>query len=74
MRIIIKTIDGHKEYINIDSKWTVGHLKNKIEEIMGIPVKNQRLIYQGYPLMDEMSLNQVVEDSVIHLIIQMSNM
>jgi hypothetical protein len=64
MRIIIKTIDGHKENMNIDSKWTVGHLKNEIEKIMEIPVIIQRLIYQGYPLVDEMSLNRVEDGSV----------
>ena len=71
MRVVIKTIDGHKEDMNIELDWTTGHLKNQIEEIIGIPVKNQRLIYQGSPLIDDLSLNRLEEGSIIHLIFQL---
>jgi hypothetical protein len=69
MKVTIKTVDGQKEIMDIEPGWTADHLKNQIELVMGIPVIKQRLIYRGYPLLDE----QTVEtDSVIHLLYTMS--
>ena len=72
MRVVIKDVYGHKENMDIDPEWTVGHLKNLIEMARGIPVMNQRLIYLGSPLEDEMSLERVEEGSVIWVVRQMS--
>jgi hypothetical protein len=72
MRVVIKDVYGHKEIIDIEPGWTAGHLKNQIELVMGIPFINQRLIYLGSPLENEMSLERVEEGSVIHLLYTMS--
>jgi hypothetical protein len=72
MKVTIKTVDGHKEIMDIEPEWTVGHLKNRIEMAQGIPVIKQRLIYLGYPLVDEMSLERIEEGAVIWVTWQMS--
>lgn len=72
MRVVIKDVYGHKENMDIESEWTVGHLKNLIEMAQGIPIMNQRLIYLGSPLEDEMTLERVEEGSVIWVVQQMS--
>lgn len=72
MRVVIKDVYGHKENMDIESKSTVGHLKNLIEMARGIPIMNQRLIYLGSPLEDEMTLERVEEGSVIWVVRQLS--
>lgn len=72
MRVVIKDVYGHKEGMDIEPQWTVGHIKNRIEMARGIPVMNQRLIYLGYPLADEMTLEGLEEGSVIWVVWQMS--
>jgi hypothetical protein len=72
MRVVIKDVYGHKEVMDIEPEWTVGHLKNRIEMARGIPVMNQRLIYLGSPLENEMTLERVEEGSVIWVVRQMS--
>ena len=72
MRVVINDLYGHKENMDIEPEWTVGHLKNLIEMARGIPVINQRLIYLGSPLEDEMSLERVEEGSVIWVVRKLS--
>lgn len=72
MRVVIKDVYGHKEVMDIEPEWTVGHLKNLIEMAQGIPIVNQRLIYLGSPLENEMTLERLEEGSIVHLIYQMS--
>jgi hypothetical protein len=42
--------------INIDNKKTILYLKYSIKELLNIDTTKQRLIFQGYPLVDEKTL------------------
>lgn len=72
MNIFIKTLEN-KYMITIDAEETVLSLKYQIENILHIKVQQQRLIFQGHPMVDETILNKlgVKENSVIHLLLCM---
>jgi len=73
MKIFIKTIDGNKFELEVNPSTSVLSLKYKIEELHNINVQSQRLLFQGYPLVDEYSLQKlgVQNNSIIHLLLQM---
>ena len=72
MNIFIKTLEN-KYMINVNSEETVLSLKYQIKNILNINVQQQRLIFLGYPMVDETILNNlgVKENSVIHLLLCM---
>jgi hypothetical protein len=69
MNIVIKTIND-KFLITIDSTYTVLQLKEKIEDKIDINKLSQRLLFNGYPLLDNKTINEynINENSIIHLI------
>lgn len=72
MEIYIKTIDGNKFVLEVNQSDTVLLLKYKIEELKNIKVQSQRLLFQGYPLLDENILEnrEIKNNSIIHLLLQ----
>ena len=76
MEIFIKTIDGNKFVLEVNPSDTILLVKYKIEELKNIQVQSQRLLFQGYPLLDENILQnrEIQNNSVIHLLYQMSTM
>lgn len=72
MNIFIKTLEN-KYTITVNTEETVLSLKYKIENILHINVQQQRLIFLGYPMVDESILNHigVKENSIIHLLLCM---
>jgi hypothetical protein len=69
MFVYIKTLTN-KYKLNVAPEDTILHLKYQIEETLQILVKQQRLIFNGYTMVDENTLEQsgVKENSVIHLV------
>jgi len=59
--------------IDVNIEKTVLSLKYQIENSLNIKVLQQRLIFQGYPLVDEQILSKydVKENSIIHLLLCM---
>ena len=70
MNIFIKTLEN-KYMINVNDEETVLSLKYQIQNILNINVLQQRLIFLGYPMVDETILKNlgVKENSVIHLLL-----
>lgn len=74
MNIIIKLIDGKKHSLDVNDNITVLLLKYIIYEKFNYHVESQRLIHDGYPLVDEFILQKSkLSNNVIHLIFQMNN-
>ena len=73
MIVFIKTLDSNKFTLNINPEDTVLFLKTQIESEFQINIEKQRLIFQGYPMCDEITLSKsgVKENSLIHLLIQL---
>ena len=73
MIIIIKLIDGTKHIIEIEYNCTINIVKEIIEEKFNIKKIMQRLIHNGYPLLDDKTLEQygIKDNSIIHLVLQL---
>jgi hypothetical protein len=72
MNIFIKTLEG-KYVFNVDPTITVALLKDQISVTLQIHKLQQRLIFNGSPMVDEYSLEKhnVRENSIIHLLLSM---
>lgn len=68
MKIQIKQIDNTKLELDINPNSTVIQLKYQVQDILSIPIEQQRLIYKGHPLSDNQVLDKRKEDSIILLI------
>jgi hypothetical protein len=68
MKIFVKQLDNIKHELDIIPEWTVLHLKQHIHYILGIFPSHQRLIYKGYPMVDEDRLKNVTTGSTIHVL------
>jgi len=58
IQLFVKTLTGKTIIINIDPNAFVFQLKQKIEDMEGIKQSEQRLIYQGHNLVDQMTLKE----------------
>jgi ubiquitin len=57
LNIYVKTLTGEVIVVSMNNSATVAALKEKIEDIMGIPADNQGLIFAGRQLEDRQTLN-----------------
>lgn len=73
-QIFAKNIDGKTYTINdVDSSCTVREIKLKIEEKIGLPIEEQRLIYQGKQLEEEQEISHydIEKGSTIHVVLSL---
>ena len=72
MIIYIKTLENKYQF-QVNPENYIAHLKDKIYERLNIHPNQQRLIFNGSPMVIEYTLQQqgVQENSVIHLLITM---
>ncbi|SCU97262.1 LADA_0H05336g1_1 [Lachancea dasiensis] len=71
MSITIHVKSGQNKWdVSIDSTSSVGELKRAIAEISDIPAENQRLIYSGKILKDDLTVDsyKILNDHSIHLV------
>lgn len=73
MKILIKTLDGHKKPFEFHVEDIVSKIKDILAEKTGIYKDMIRLIYKGSPMKDEKTLKEhkIEKESVIHMIMQM---
>ncbi|KAI3422383.1 hypothetical protein GPALN_012901 [Globodera pallida] len=67
----VKTIDGKDSVVRVDDEMPLGHLRNAIEASTGVPINDQRLIFRGRILKDELcSLNAqgFVDGLAVHVV------
>ncbi|CEJ90728.1 Putative NEDD8 [[Torrubiella] hemipterigena] len=53
MLIKVRTLTGQEIELDIESDYTVSQIKDKVEEKVGIPPVQQRLIYGGKQMTDD---------------------
>ena len=68
--IRIKTLNGREEQVNVGRGQSVADLKCKIETLTSMPANQQRIIFQGRCLTDDMTITSAGLDnhSVIHVV------
>jgi hypothetical protein len=72
MIVYIKTLENKYEF-QVEPENYIAHLKDKIYDRLNIQPSQQRLIFNGSPMVIEYTLHQqdVRENSVIHLLMTM---
>ncbi len=73
MQIFIKTLAGKSITIETEQTETIASIKAKIEDKEGIAVREQRLIYAGKQLDDNLTLQEAsIENlSTVHLVLRL---
>lgn len=74
MIIIIKLLDNSKISFEVNENNRIFFIKQEIENKIHINKNMQRLIFNGYPLSDTMTLKQlnIKDNSIIHLVLQLN--
>lgn len=57
INISVKTMKGSKSELWVNPGWTVLQLQQSIEQVMGVPLHNQRLIFAGHQLESAFTLH-----------------
>jgi ubiquitin C len=72
-QIFIKTLQGKTMTLDVSDTDTIQSVKNKIFEKEGIPVDQQRLVFNGKQLEDNMTIADynIQADSNIHLVLRL---
>lgn len=68
--ISIKCVNADKANVTIDNTATVWNLKENIEQVMSVPASQQRLIYKGKVMKDELTLDHynVQHEHTVHMV------
>ncbi|KAI9480341.1 MAG: ubiquitin-related domain-containing protein [Benjaminiella poitrasii] len=71
MLVKVKTLTGKEIEIDIEPNDKISRIKERVEEKEGIPPPQQRLIYSGKQMADEMTANSygIEGGSVLHLVL-----
>ena len=72
-KVCIKHITGNSIYISITERTTIEEMKMKIQDILGIPLDQQRLVFAGKQLEDSMfvGMYNIAEEATISLILRL---
>jgi len=73
MQIFVKTLTGKTIVLECNPTDTCSNIKQKIQDIEGIPVAEQNIIFDGVIMPDEQLALDAQKTTVLFLIIKRSN-
>ena len=73
MQIFVKTLTGNTVTVDMEPFETLKNMKQKIQNKVGIPPDQQRLIFAGEQLEDSRTLSDygIVSESTIHMVLRL---
>jgi len=72
--VVIRTLTGRDRHIgDVSNLTTIGTIKELYSDLEGVPIEQQRLIYQGRQMENDKSLSdyQVAPNTLIHIVLQL---
>jgi ubiquitin len=73
MQIFVRELAGRTITLNIELADTIDKIKEQIQDKIGVPPEQQRLIYAGKQLMENMTIGDynVQKEATLHLALRL---
>ena len=71
IQITVKTLTGRNIILNVDRSNTIKEVKEKTQDILGMPPNMMRFIFMGKQLEDQRTIQSynIMDENVIHLVL-----